>query len=284
MYTTKCTSQDSFSYSSQDIPDEAEEVEFVVESDHGEEANDIESDHGEEANDIEVPEEAAEEVPPSKKALDKSPKKTPQGVSVGRSLHGEQRKQTPTATKNAPVAFTVRKEMAIYRTQQAQVRVNVMNLLQGQSISESALNQLNQDTFWHAPNMTCVPGAVPTPGSATTAGVLSETLTLAKRRKSNKRAGRLDIADQHMFRKIKLSEEKLQFIAENMDRDTSKYNDKCRQWLLCWNPSAECFTNCCNNDTHTLLAMHGNGKGDFSLKTVAGMKGCQICSKKYKRA
>jgi hypothetical protein len=78
----------------------------------------------------------------------------------------------------------------------------------------------------------------------------------------------------------KSAEEKLAWVAEHCGGVAGEYVAGDRTFLLRWNPIRKCFLECCGKDVQRFLALHGNGKGNFSaqdLTKAPKMKGCQRC-------
>jgi len=68
------------------------------------------------------------------------------------------------------------------------------------------------------------------------------------------------------------AEQKLQFMVDVCDPNTSSCRDADRQWLVKSNPIAHCFEQCCGSDVPRFLQLHNGGQDNFSIEAVCKSK------------
>lgn len=124
------------------------------------------------------------------------------------------------------------------------VRENIFKLLKEKNIDmkSNGLDELLDDKFWFEPEIPTSEAVAP---------------PLKKRRKNKNTKSTKTIVGMDKYKAFKTSHEKLTFISEVYDENTSDYIDKDRMWLRRMNPIALCWKRCCATNIELFLEKHG---------------------------
>lgn len=187
--------------------------------------------------------------------------------------------------QNNAVAAAISKEKARSSRTIEILRKNVLSLIEEDDLDHALLQDMD---FWHSPEETdeTIPPKKkarlqPSPNITDCSPMNMQTLPTVKvGKKMEKRSGKDVITDQASFRRMRNTKDKLDFIVQHADKDTGKYINSHRHWLLRINPIAECFTVCCNRDFPLFVTKHCNKNGNFSVNGLQGLPGCVTCRNK----